>query len=46
MRFQGVMQRASEAQMKPPRLMLIYLGSSAVISVPADKELALMLVPS
>ena len=45
-KFQGQIHSANTAQMTPPRLMLMNFGNSAVISVPADREFALILVPS
>lgn len=36
-RFQGHIARPTAAHMNPPRLMLMYLGRSAVMSVPYRK---------
>lgn len=44
--FQGQMQSAMAAQNSEPRLMLMKRGNIAVKSVPQDRELAEMLVPS
>ena len=40
------MARPTAAQMYPPLLILRYLGNKAVMSVPAETELAAILVPS
>lgn len=45
-RFQGHMTRPMTAHTYPPRRISMKRGRRAVISVPADTELAAMLVPS
>lgn len=45
-KFQGQIANPTAAQMKPPLLILIYLGKRAVMSVPAERELAEILVPT
>lgn len=42
----GHMAKPMAAQMYPPRLMVMYRGSNAVMSVPADTEFAAMLDPN
>lgn len=44
--YHGHIARPTAAQIYPPLRMLIYRGRRAVISVPAETELAAMLVPS
>ena len=44
--YQGHMASPTAAQIYPPRRMLRYRGRSAVRSVPAETELAAILVPS
>lgn len=45
-KFHGQMAYPMAAQMKPPRRMFMYLGKRAVMSVPALREFAEMLVPN
>lgn len=44
--YHGHMQRPISAQIYPPLLILRYRGRRAVMSVPAETELAAMLVPN